>query len=85
MALPHYPMGAEKAIQYFSNVLNDYEKQEIYKFDKHIYYVGQNCKKKIKGHCNASGKSPEYIQRHKERLKQMNIFNHGYDDEQGDY
>ena len=25
MALPHYPMGAEKAIQYFSNVLNDYE------------------------------------------------------------
>lgn len=40
MALPHYPMGAEQAIVYFSNVLNDYEKQEIHKFDKHIYYVG---------------------------------------------
>lgn len=85
MALPHYPMAADLAIQYFSNVLNDYEKQEIYKFDKHIYYLGQNCKKKIKGHCNTPGKSAEYIQRHKDRLKQMNIFNHGYDDEQGDY
>lgn len=31
------------------------------------------------------GKSAEYIQRHKERLKLMNIFNHGFDDDQGDY
>ena len=25
------------------------------------------------------------MKRHKDRLKQMGIFNHGYDDEQGDY
>ena len=57
------------------------------KFCGKIYYLGQNCKKKIKGHIiqNVNLKSPEYIQRHKERLKQMNIFNHGYDDDQGDY
>ena len=67
--------------------LNDFEKQEIFNFDKEIYYVGQDCKRKIKGHVisQANKKSPEAIARFKERLKQMNIFNHGYDDDQGDY
>ena len=56
-------MTAEDAIKYHNDVLNEYEKIEIHKFDRHIYYAGQNCKRKIKGYCNAPGKSPEYIQK----------------------
>lgn len=58
-----YPISANDAIKIFGNVyLNDYEKQEINKFDGEIYYLGENCKRKIKGHViSSSKKSPEYI------------------------
>ena len=46
-----YPLSAQDAIKKFGqDVLNDYETQEILNFDNEIYYLGQNCKKKIKGH-----------------------------------
>ena len=64
-----YPMSAEDAMILHNDLLNEYERQEIQKFDNHIYYLGQNCKRKIKGHVFAQSRSPEYIQRHKERLK----------------
>jgi len=57
-----YPLSGEDAIRNLGSYLNEYEKQEILKFDKEIYYVGQNCKRKIKGHViQTSKKSPEYI------------------------
>ena len=46
---PSYPLSASDAISMF-DCLNDFEKQEIFSFDKEIYYVGQDCKRKIKGH-----------------------------------
>ena len=83
--LPHFPMSCEQALRFYSGVLTDYEKHEIGKHSI-IYYLGQNCSKKIKGKViNRVGKPPEYVQRVKDRLREMSIFNHGYDDEQGDY
>lgn len=41
-------MTAAEAIQHFT--LTEFEIQEIVKYDKEIYYVGQNCKTKVKGH-----------------------------------
>lgn len=64
-----YPLSSEDAIHHFSEYLNDYELQEIQNFDGQIYYVGQNCKRKIKGYLVAKNKSAEFVQRHKERLK----------------
>jgi hypothetical protein len=45
---PELPMTAAEAIQHFT--LTEFEVQEIVKYDKQIYYVGQNCKTKVKGH-----------------------------------
>lgn len=47
---PQYPLSAKDAIKHFGNILNDYERQEMHMFDNEIYYLGQNCKRKIKGH-----------------------------------
>lgn len=105
-----YPISASDALKHLRKYLNDHEKQEISKYDNEIYYVGQNCEKKIKGHVikfvsdsmnsNLSGsigiaqrrssmfkKSPIQVpsERQIERLRQMNIHNYGYDDDQGDY
>ena len=63
-------MSTQDATLHFADKLTDYEKQEIGKFDKHIYYLGQNCKKKIKGHIiHKTGKPPEFVSRLKERLR----------------
>lgn len=93
--------------------MNEYEKQEIQNYDGQIYYLGQNCKNKLKGHAiklvsNTAvvARRPSYLRRQSqasaqqsaaqsaqlipserqvERLKQMNIYNYGYDDDNGDY
>lgn len=80
------PMSWDAALKHHGECITDYERQEMLKYDGAIYYVGQNCRRKIKGHVlQRAGKPPEFVQRLKERLRSMNIFNHGYDDEQGDY
>ena len=48
--IPEFPLTAEEALNRHSNMLNDYEKQEIAEYSKKIYYLGQNCKSKVKGH-----------------------------------
>lgn len=83
-SIPPFPLSADDAIKWFGSYLNDFEKLEMQAFSHEIYYLGQNCRKKIRGHLIKQG-PPEAMQRHKARLKQMNIFNHGYDDDQGDY
>ena len=45
-----YPLSAAEAQVHFKECLNDFENQEIKAYDKKIYYLGQNCKGKIKGH-----------------------------------
>ena len=45
---PEYPLTSLEAEQIYS--LNDFELQEIKKYNKEIYYAGQNCKNKIRGH-----------------------------------
>lgn len=48
--MPEFPLTSEEALTHYSSVLNDYEKQEIMDYNKKIYYLGQNCKSKVKGH-----------------------------------
>ena len=45
-----FPLSMAGALIHYKDYLNDYEKQEIKDYDNQIYYVGQNCKTKIKGH-----------------------------------
>jgi hypothetical protein len=45
---PDFPMSAEDAKKHFK--LNDFEMQEINEYDKKIYYAGQKCNTKVKGH-----------------------------------
>lgn len=94
--------------------------QEINEFDRRVYYAGQKCNTKVKGHpikyvtvanneksqsfleqnrksihrsnsksnnIDNSSSNPKQIPstRQKDRLESMNIFNYGYDDDQGDY
>lgn len=106
---PDFPLTSEEALTHFSSYLNDYEKQEILDYSGEIYYMGQHCKNKVKGHIkkmaksadipnNRSGKdrrnstlssknSQQMVpsQRQIERLQEMDIYNYGYDDENGDY
>lgn len=49
-AVPIFPLTAGDAINHFGTILNEFEKLEIQSFSNEIYYLGQNCKKKIKGH-----------------------------------
>lgn len=49
-AVPIFPLNAADAVKHFGNILNEFEKLEIQSFSNEIYYLGQNCKKKIKGH-----------------------------------
>lgn len=45
---PDYPMTVEDAKRHFK--LTDFELQEIENYDRQIYYAGQKCTTKIKGH-----------------------------------
>lgn len=47
---PELPLTADEAIKYYGRYLNDYEKQEIQAFSGDVYYLGQNCRSKVKGH-----------------------------------
>lgn len=44
-----YPLSVEEAKRHFKDFINDFEHQEIMKYDGEIYYVGQNCENKTKG------------------------------------
>ena len=48
--IPEFPLSAEEALTHYSTYLNEFEKQEIHDYSKKIYYMGQNCKNKVKGH-----------------------------------
>lgn len=50
-----FPLNDSDAIKYFGHILNDFEKQEVAEFSNEIYYLGQNCRKKIKGHLLRKG------------------------------
>ena len=43
-----WPMSALDAIRQFT--LTEFENQEIQNYDNSIYYTGNKCKSKIKGH-----------------------------------
>lgn len=45
-----YPITAAQALKKFRSSLNDFEVQEVTKFDGAIYYCGQLCRDKIRGH-----------------------------------
>jgi predicted metal-dependent phosphoesterase TrpH len=45
---PSFPMSSDNAKNHFK--LNDFETQEIDSFDMAIYYAGQKCNTKVKGH-----------------------------------
>ena len=44
------PMSWDAALKQNGECITDYERQEMLKYDGDIYYVGQNCRRKIKGH-----------------------------------
>ena len=48
--IPEFPLTSQEALNYFADHLNDFEKQEILDFSGKIFYLGQNCKQKVKGH-----------------------------------
>ena len=47
---PEFPLSSDNALRLFEKNLNDYEKQEISEFSGKIYYLGQHCNNKVKGH-----------------------------------
>lgn len=45
---PEFPMTSDDAKKHFK--LTDFEKVEIDFYNKKIYYAGQKCNSKVKGH-----------------------------------
>ncbi|ORZ23342.1 kinase-like domain-containing protein [Absidia repens] len=72
------------ALKYYSQYLTHYERNEILEFP-HIYFIGPHAKKI---QATTTGNDHHYHHHHQQQQQQQqqqHTYNHGYDDENGDY